>query len=220
MDVAPLGVAHPAGGSLSPADVGHCPGGCRGFGVADRDATRLPHQPGRIAQPQQRLQPPLARIHQGVRRQGGRGCRRGRARAASRSPPRWKTSAAGWPSASDLFVAVLHETDAPKLRAKGLYYLKPEELRQIDGFLDQAGPILQGDWSPLSLGGMAHWMGAAMTGGSEAAAPPNPGGHADRIAAGDEGTSSGARAGRLVRVALAEHVASAVRWRPNRRPTA
>ncbi len=68
---------------------------------------------------------------------------------------------------SDLFVAVLHETDGARLRAKGLYYLKPEELQQIDGFLNQAGPILQGDWSPLSLGSMAHWTGAAMAGGSE-----------------------------------------------------
>ena len=67
---------------------------------------------------------------------------------------------------SDLFGAVLHEADAPKLRSKGLYYLKPEELRQIDGFLNQAAPILQGNWSSLNLGGMAQWMGAAMSGGS------------------------------------------------------
>ena len=72
---------------------------------------------------------------------------------------------------SDLFAAVLHETDAPKLRSKGLYYLKPEELGQIDGFLNQAGPILQGDWSSLNLGGMAQWMGAAMSGGADLAAP-------------------------------------------------
>ena len=67
---------------------------------------------------------------------------------------------------SDLFAAVLHEADAPKLRSKGLYYLKPEELGQIDGFLNQAAPILQGNWSSLNLGGMAQWMGAAMSGGS------------------------------------------------------
>ncbi len=66
----------------------------------------------------------------------------------------------------DLFGAVLHETDAPKLRGKGLYYLKPEELQQIDGFLNQAAPILEGNWSQLNLGGMAQWMGAAMAGGS------------------------------------------------------
>ena len=62
---------------------------------------------------------------------------------------------------TDLFAAVMHETDAPKLRSKGLYYLKPEELQQIDSSSDQAAPILKGDWSPLNLGGMAQWMGAA-----------------------------------------------------------
>jgi len=69
---------------------------------------------------------------------------------------------------SDLYGAVMHETDAPRLREKGLYYLKPEELQQIDGFLDQAAPILRGDWSQLNLGAMARWMGEAMAGGSEA----------------------------------------------------
>lgn len=68
---------------------------------------------------------------------------------------------------TDLFGSVLHVTDAPKLRSKGLYYLNPDELQQIDGFLNQAAPILQGNWSQLNLGGMAQWMGAAMSGGSE-----------------------------------------------------
>ena len=67
----------------------------------------------------------------------------------------------------DLFTAVLYDSDAPKLRAKGLYYVKPEQLRQIDDFLNQASPILQGNWSALSLGSMAHWTGAAMSAGSE-----------------------------------------------------
>ncbi len=68
---------------------------------------------------------------------------------------------------SDLFGAVLHDTNAPKLRAKGLYYLKPEQLAEIDGFLNQAGPVLRGDWSALNLGNMAGWMNTAMTAGSE-----------------------------------------------------
>ncbi len=68
----------------------------------------------------------------------------------------------------DLFGAILHQADAPKLRAKGLYYLKREELQQIDGFLDQASPVLKGDWSPLNLGGMAQWMGGVMASGSPA----------------------------------------------------
>ncbi|MCE5269227.1 MAG: MMPL family transporter [Planctomycetaceae bacterium] len=67
----------------------------------------------------------------------------------------------------DMFGAVLHNPDAPKLRAKGLYFLKPEELAQIDAQLDQAGRILGGDWSALNLGSLAGWMNRAMTAGSE-----------------------------------------------------
>jgi uncharacterized protein len=74
----------------------------------------------------------------------------------------------------DLFNAVLHQADAPKLRAKGLYYLEtasadPREidLQKINLLLDQAGPILQGDWSQLSLGSMAATMAAGMNAGSE-----------------------------------------------------
>ncbi|MEN6407267.1 MAG: MMPL family transporter [Thermoguttaceae bacterium] len=69
---------------------------------------------------------------------------------------------------ADMFSAVMHETDAPALRAKGLYYLKTDDLLKIDGFLQQATPILQGNWSQLNLGGMAQWMGTAMGGGSDA----------------------------------------------------
>ncbi len=58
---------------------------------------------------------------------------------------------------SDLFAAVMHKVDAPKLRAKGLYYLKPEELQRIDQLLEQAAPILQGDLSQSNLAGMAGW---------------------------------------------------------------
>ena len=75
----------------------------------------------------------------------------------------------------DLFTAVLHKTDAPKLRSKGLYYLEVEshnpkeiDLKKIDNLLNKASPILDGDWSALNLGNMTHWMGAAINGGSEA----------------------------------------------------
>ena len=75
----------------------------------------------------------------------------------------------------NLFGAVLYRTDAPKLRAKGLYYLAttspdPQEmdLAKIDAMLDQAAPILHGDWSALDLGGMARLMGAAAGSGSPA----------------------------------------------------
>ncbi len=73
----------------------------------------------------------------------------------------------------DLFGMVMHDSDAPKLREKGLYQLpiespnpKESDLRKIDALLDQAGPVLQGDWSQLSLGAMARQMSAAMGGGS------------------------------------------------------
>jgi uncharacterized protein len=75
----------------------------------------------------------------------------------------------------DFFGLVLHDADASKLRAKGLYYLnvkssdpKEVDLEKIDALLDQAAPILKGDWSQMNLGGMAQWMGAAMNSGSEA----------------------------------------------------
>lgn len=55
---------------------------------------------------------------------------------------------------SDLFAAVMHKIDAPKLRAKGLYYLKPEELQRIDQLLEQATPILQGNFLQSNLAGM------------------------------------------------------------------
>ncbi|MEN6458686.1 MAG: MMPL family transporter [Thermoguttaceae bacterium] len=67
----------------------------------------------------------------------------------------------------DLFGDVLHEKDAPRLRAKGLYFLSPQQLGQIDAQLTQAGGILGGDWSSLNLGSMASWLNAAMTDRSE-----------------------------------------------------
>ena len=58
-----------------------------------------------------------------------------------------------------LFHAVLHEVDLGKIRSKGLHYLSPDELLGIDRFLNELGPILAGDWSPLNLGNMAGGMG-------------------------------------------------------------
>ncbi len=57
-----------------------------------------------------------------------------------------------------LFHAVLHEVDLGKIRSKGLHYLSPDELLGIDRYLNELGPILGGDWSPLSLGNMAWGM--------------------------------------------------------------
>ena len=88
VDVAPLGVAHPGGGPLSSADAGALPWRPPWLSVW-LTMTQLGFRTSRaeLLSPNERLQPPLARIHQGVRRQGGRGRRRRRRRAASRSPP-------------------------------------------------------------------------------------------------------------------------------------
>ena len=56
------------------------------------------------------------------------------------------------------FHAVMHKVDLSKLHAKGLHYLKPDDLAAIDGFLAQVDPILHGDWSQLSLTAMAGRM--------------------------------------------------------------
>ena len=90
----------------------------------------------------------------------------------------------------DLFGAVMHRTDAPKLRAKGLYYLDvqakepaeaascrslprpdaasatdpPLDLQQIEANLDRMAPLLQGDWSQMSLAGMARSAAAGTAG--------------------------------------------------------
>ncbi len=53
-----------------------------------------------------------------------------------------------------LFHAVLHEVDLSKIRAKGLHYVSPVELSQLEQFLAQALPIVRGDWSGLRLGPM------------------------------------------------------------------
>lgn len=74
----------------------------------------------------------------------------------------------------NLFGAVLHQIDGSKLRSKGLYYLdltstNPREmnLRHITEMLRWAEPVLKGDWSQLSLGGLAGQMDKAMTAGPE-----------------------------------------------------
>ncbi len=61
-----------------------------------------------------------------------------------------------------LFHAVLHEVDLGKIRSKGLHYLSPEELAGIERFLDDVGPILAGNWTPLSLGNMASGLASQM----------------------------------------------------------
>ncbi len=57
-----------------------------------------------------------------------------------------------------LFHAVLHGVDLNKIRAKGLHYLSSEELLKVEGFLDETGPMLDGQWARLNLGNMAMGM--------------------------------------------------------------
>lgn len=71
-----------------------------------------------------------------------------------------------------LFHAVLHEVDLGKIRSKGLHYLSPEELLGLDQFLNEVGPILDGNWSLLNLGHMTEGLCARLE--AAARAPSNP----------------------------------------------
>lgn len=58
-----------------------------------------------------------------------------------------------------LWNSVLHKIDLTKIRLKGLYYLKTEELAGIELFLEKFAPLIGGDWSQMNLGNMAAEMG-------------------------------------------------------------
>ncbi len=57
---------------------------------------------------------------------------------------------------------VLHKIDLAKIRSKGLYYLKPDELAGIEQFLDKFAPLIGGNWAQMNLGNMAAEMGKAL----------------------------------------------------------
>jgi len=69
-----------------------------------------------------------------------------------------------------LFHAVLHEVDLSKIRRKGLHYLEPDELREIEHFLDEIEPILDGNWTRLNLGNIAGGMCTALENANSAQA--------------------------------------------------
>ncbi len=74
--------------------------------------------------------------------------------------------------------AVMHKIDLSRLRGKGLHYLQPAELTEIEGFLAQLDPVLRGDWSQLNLVSMAGRMaclGAVPGRGGSATPPAGPG---------------------------------------------
>lgn len=79
------------------------------------------------------------------------------------------------------FHAVLHGVNLEKVRSKGLHYLPPEELLGVERFLDDAAPIVQGDWSRLAVGGMVQGMTMRMqyAQGNPAAAAPGDEAKAD-----------------------------------------
>jgi hopanoid biosynthesis associated RND transporter like protein HpnN len=72
---------------------------------------------------------------------------------------------------SKLFHAILNKIDFSKVRGKGLYYLEPKDLAAIGSLVDQAEPVLQGDWSQLDLSHELAAMGPAMGGAGQ---PPDP----------------------------------------------
>ena len=71
----------------------------------------------------------------------------------------------------ELFRSVLHEVDLSRIRAKGLHYLSPADLAEIDRFIERTRPILEGGWAQLSVttmvGGLAGQMVAGAPGGTK-----------------------------------------------------
>ena len=49
------------------------------------------------------------------------------------------------------FVSIMQKVDLSALRPKGLHYLSVDELQQVERFLDEFQPVLDGDWNRLSL---------------------------------------------------------------------
>ena len=64
-----------------------------------------------------------------------------------------------------LFRSVLHEVDLSKIRAKGLHYLAPSDLAEIDRFIERSQPILDGGWSQLRVTSMVGGLAGQMVAG-------------------------------------------------------
>jgi hopanoid biosynthesis associated RND transporter like protein HpnN len=58
----------------------------------------------------------------------------------------------------DQFAAILYRPNLGRLRTKSLYYLSSEQLRQLDGLLDEIKPVLQGDWTRLDVQHHVQWL--------------------------------------------------------------
>ncbi|MFM8804747.1 MAG: hypothetical protein ACKOK8_12690, partial [Planctomycetia bacterium] len=64
-----------------------------------------------------------------------------------------------------LFRSVLHEVDLSKIRAKGLHYLSPADLAEIDRFIERTEPILAGGWTHLKVATMVGGLAGQMVAG-------------------------------------------------------
>lgn len=56
------------------------------------------------------------------------------------------------------FRSVLHQLDFSAIRSKGLHYLPPQKLASIEQFVTETKPIVEGQWTQLSVGNMAAAM--------------------------------------------------------------
>jgi len=67
----------------------------------------------------------------------------------------------------DLFRSVLHEVNLSRIRAKGLHYLSPADLADIERFVARTEPILAGGWAQLKVGTMVAGMAGQMVAGGD-----------------------------------------------------
>jgi uncharacterized protein len=70
-----------------------------------------------------------------------------------------------------LFRSVLHEVDLSKIRAKGLHYLAPADLAEIDRFIERSQPILDGGWAQLRVTSMVGGLAGQMVAGAPPSVP-------------------------------------------------
>lgn len=57
-----------------------------------------------------------------------------------------------------LFQSLFYKVDRSKLLAKGLHRRSVKELQEIEGFLNEAQPVLRGDWASMNVGGQLAWF--------------------------------------------------------------
>jgi hopanoid biosynthesis associated RND transporter like protein HpnN len=73
----------------------------------------------------------------------------------------------------ELFRSVLHEVDLSRIRAKGLHYLSPADLAEIDRFIERTRPILEGGWTQLSVTTMVGGLAGQMVAGAPSGTKPD-----------------------------------------------